>query len=193
MFEPSDFSFLNQDPLWDEEEAERVRIHNMIDAGESVLASFKRKVSRSAYLYSQERKQRSRTSFETFISPENMRVRKLRSQRLNRILRPYWEWLIDRLGYECQACHHVFNSADLEVDHCRPLSRKGKNEWDNIQPLCGPCNRRKNAKTFFSPEVISAQKEWKKTNRRKNVRRSRQETIEQGENGCLYDPSEGRV
>ena len=171
MHEPSDFSFLKHDDLWDNEEAVKQTIHNLVTGGENVLRSIEHRIKRSEYLADQERKQRSAESFCTLTSAKNMRVRKLRAQRLDHLLRPYWEWLLKQLGNECQICHRVFNLADLHVDHCRPLSQGGKNEWDNIQPLCPSCNSKKNVRTFISDAVASAQKEWKRLQKEKPCQR----------------------
>jgi len=162
MHEPSDFSFLCKEALWNQEEAAKQTIHNLITGGDDILKSIKHKIHRSQYLAARQKKERTMNSFLTFTSAENMRIRKLRTQKLNRILRPYWEWLLKELGNECQICHKVFNSADLQVDHGCPLSKGGKNEWDNIQPLCRSCNISKHTKIFISDAVLSAQKEWKK-------------------------------
>lgn len=171
MHEPSDFSFLKHDNLWDNDEATKQTIHNLVTGGEDVMASIEHKIKRSVYLADQERQRRSAESFCTLTSAEHMRVRKLRAQGLNHLLRPYWEWLLKQLGNECQACHRVFNLADFHVDHCRPLSRGGKNEWDNIQPLCRSCNSKKNTKTFISDAVLSAQKKWKKLQKEERCQR----------------------
>ena len=162
LFEPADFSFLRKEELWDKEEATQQTIHNLITGGDDILKSLEHKIRRSQYLAARQKKERTMNSFLTFTSAENMRVRKLRTQRLDHVLRPYWEWLLKELGNECQICHRVFSLIDLHVDHCRPLSRGGKNEWDNIQPVCRSCNSRKNARTFMSDAVLSAQEEWKK-------------------------------
>jgi 5-methylcytosine-specific restriction endonuclease McrA len=162
MHEPRDFSFLQHDELWDNDEATKQTIHNLITGGDDILKSLEHKIRRSQYLAARQKKERTMNSFLTFTSADNMRIRKLRTQKLNRILRPYWEWLLKELGNECQICHKVFNSADLQVDHCQPLSRDGKNEWDNIQPLCRSCNISKHTKVFISDAVLSAQEEWKK-------------------------------
>jgi hypothetical protein len=171
MHEPSDFSFLKHDDLWDNEEAVKQTIHNLVTGGENIFKSIKHKIHRSQYLAARQKKERTMNSFLTFTSPENMRIRKLRTQRLDRVLRPYWEWLLQELGNECQICHKVFNLADLQVDHCYPLSGGGKNEWDNIQLLCRSCNISKHTKIFISDAVLSAQKEWKKLQKEKSCQR----------------------
>jgi len=190
---PRDFSFLERDQLWDEDEDIKQKIHNLVVGGEDVSVSFAHKVRRSNYLRSQEDRLASYQSFHTMISPRNMRIRKLRAQRLDRILRPYWEWLLNRLNHECQICHRVFNPADLHVDHCRPLSRGGKNEWDNIQPVCPSCNSKKNTKTFFSSAVLSAQREWIKLQGRNNAGKSCQSTVKQSQRGGGDYPGERGV
>ena len=45
--------------------------------------------------------------------------------------------------YTCAYCGNVFISADLSRDHVIPVSKKGKNTWDNVVTACKPCNRRK--------------------------------------------------
>jgi hypothetical protein len=48
--EPSNFSFLNRDPLWDQDEAEKQYIHNLIIDGDDVLKSVINKVKRQRQL-----------------------------------------------------------------------------------------------------------------------------------------------
>lgn len=52
----------------------------------------------------------------------------------------------------CQACGNVCLAcgvrARLTVDHVTPVALGGSNDIDNIQPLCGPCNWKKNARTI---------------------------------------------
>lgn len=54
---------------------------------------------------------------------------------------PEWLELCAKHGHKCLACGN--QDALLEPDHVTPLERGGTNTIDNIQPLCGACNRRK--------------------------------------------------
>lgn len=45
----------------------------------------------------------------------------------------------------CRACG---TDRQLEVDHILPWSRGGTNSFENLQALCGNCNRNKGAKTM---------------------------------------------
>ena len=44
------------------------------------------------------------------------------------------------------ACVECGMNADLQFDHVIPVAMGGSNEAENIQILCGPCNRAKGAK-----------------------------------------------
>jgi 5-methylcytosine-specific restriction endonuclease McrA len=48
--------------------------------------------------------------------------------------------LCERYGIRCLACGDA--EALLEADHIVPLTRGGTDDIDNIQPLCGTCNRK---------------------------------------------------
>ena len=52
------------------------------------------------------------------------------------------EWFNLKVAYanSCAFCGEV---ADLTVDHIVPISRGGRNDISNIQPLCRPCNSKK--------------------------------------------------
>src|SRR6476469_10580843 len=54
--------------------------------------------------------------------------------------------LCEYYNNECLACHR--NDVPLTIDHIVPVSKNGSNWIDNIQPLCGPCNSSKGAKTI---------------------------------------------
>jgi len=52
-----------------------------------------------------------------------------------------WLGLCTQYGYLCAGCGA---KQPLTADHIIPLSRRGTNDISNIQPLCKPCNSRKN-------------------------------------------------
>lgn len=51
--------------------------------------------------------------------------------------------VIGRCGYKCMKCGTREN---LEVDHIKPLAKGGEHVEENMQALCGHCNRSKGAK-----------------------------------------------
>lgn len=55
-----------------------------------------------------------------------------------------WTTLKEKYNNMCLACK--CKSCKLTIDHVLPLSLGGSNTIDNIQPLCGECNTRKNNK-----------------------------------------------
>lgn len=59
-----------------------------------------------------------------------------------------WDALCERYDYRCLCCARRAPEIQLTPDHIIPLSRGGSNTIDNIQPLCGNCNTRKNARTI---------------------------------------------
>ncbi len=56
-----------------------------------------------------------------------------------------FEKLCESYGNKCLRCGSM--SVVLEADHVVPLTRGGSDAIDNIQPLCGTCNRSKFVKT----------------------------------------------
>ena len=54
-----------------------------------------------------------------------------------------WVTLLKKHGGKCVQCGSRKN---IEKDHKIPLSKGGGNSIDNIQPLCGRCNRKKSDK-----------------------------------------------
>lgn len=47
----------------------------------------------------------------------------------------------------CAYCGNHFSYDDLSCDHIQPVSRGGKNVWQNVVSACKPCNQRKNDQT----------------------------------------------
>jgi len=48
----------------------------------------------------------------------------------------------------CQYCGRTFKPEELNIDHVLPLSRGGKNIWENVVCSCISCNLRKGNKTL---------------------------------------------
>jgi 5-methylcytosine-specific restriction endonuclease McrA len=57
---------------------------------------------------------------------------------------PGWvrDVVLDRDGHQCLSCG---SDEDLQMDHVYPWSRGGETTVENLQTLCGPCNRHKGA------------------------------------------------
>jgi 5-methylcytosine-specific restriction endonuclease McrA len=58
-----------------------------------------------------------------------------------------WAALKHVYGYHCLACGRREPNIKLTPDHVIPLTKKGRNDIGNIQPLCKSCNSRKQTKT----------------------------------------------
>lgn len=48
-----------------------------------------------------------------------------------------------RDGYACRSC---YTGEDLTIDHVVPVSRGGRDDFENLQTLCLPCNLHKGDK-----------------------------------------------
>lgn len=76
-----------------------------------------------------------------------------------------WEALKKSCNYSCLCCGEIEPDIKLSIDHVIPISKGGRNDIANIQPLCLPCNQRKNVKTTdYRKGMISCLKE-KSTNK----------------------------
>ena len=54
------------------------------------------------------------------------------------------EEFIKSFDFECQGCGMNCNEInDFEIDHIKPLSSGGSNDYDNLQPLCKSCHKEK--------------------------------------------------
>ena len=107
------------------------------------------------------RNQEARTRY--LFDDKHRECHKLRTKGLHRQTRKFWLWMLAKLDYRCSICGEQFSPAKLHVDHIIPVSRGGKTEWSNIQPLCEMCNIRKSNKYIPPSRAISiAQEEWVK-------------------------------
>jgi hypothetical protein len=80
---------------------------------------------------------------------------KLRSYKANRKTRQtkaggrfnegQWLRLCKKYHYKCLCCN---KRRKLTADHVIPVSKGGTSDISNIQPLCGPCNSKKNNKVI---------------------------------------------
>jgi len=62
-----------------------------------------------------------------------------------------WDALCEKYDYRCLACGE---KKKLTKDHIVPIVLGGSNYIDNIQPLCQPCNSRKNKSvTDYRPKA----------------------------------------
>ena len=57
-----------------------------------------------------------------------------------------WEILKAQYNWTCPCCYKKEPKIKLTEDHIIPLSKGGSNNIENIQPLCGSCNRKKYTK-----------------------------------------------
>ena len=66
-----------------------------------------------------------------------------------------WAKVLDILGTHCLCCG---SDAAPTQDHIVPLAKGGRHHPANLQPLCRPCNERKQARTmdYRTPEQITA-------------------------------------
>lgn len=67
-----------------------------------------------------------------------------------------WKTLKAQYDWTCFGCKQKEPIIKLTQDHIIPLSKGGSNNIENIQPLCGSCNSRKNNKIVvkYMLEVI---------------------------------------
>jgi 5-methylcytosine-specific restriction endonuclease McrA len=55
--------------------------------------------------------------------------------------------------YTCQYCGEVFGRDELTLDHVLPVSRGGKNTWENLVSCCERCNHKKADRTPEEAEM----------------------------------------
>lgn len=71
----------------------------------------------------------------------------------NHISLKSWLEIKEKHGNKCAECG-IIESVEVKmtVDHIHPVSKGGKNNKENIQPLCWPCNSKKQA-TVSVPHI----------------------------------------
>ena len=55
-----------------------------------------------------------------------------------------WKNLLIKTGFKCARCKTSGHDTVLTVDHIEPISKGGRNDIGNLQPLCRTCNTTKN-------------------------------------------------
>ena len=54
-----------------------------------------------------------------------------------------WKQILFFYGNACAHCQSSASDVPLTVDHYIPIAKGGTNTWDNVWPLCMPCNNKK--------------------------------------------------
>jgi hypothetical protein len=80
----------------------------------------------------------------TIVNAKTQRRRTAKTNAGGAYTSAQWIALCDKYGNACLCCH---KKRKLTADHVIPVSKGGTSNIDNIQPLCGPCNSRKNIGT----------------------------------------------
>jgi 5-methylcytosine-specific restriction endonuclease McrA len=75
-----------------------------------------------------------------------------------------WIALCGKYGNKCLCCD---KKKKLTPDHVFPVSKGGTSDISNIQPLCGPCNSSKGAKTVDYRREINNAGHSSRSNRRR--------------------------
>jgi 5-methylcytosine-specific restriction endonuclease McrA len=72
------------------------------------------------------------------------RLKKQRKRAAGTLTSTDWALVLKVYGNACLAC----DKPEVTIDHVVPVSKGGRNEIDNVQPLCGYCNTSKGTKTI---------------------------------------------
>lgn len=84
--------------------------------------------------------------------------RRKRVARLNNALGDftieYFKWLCEQLNNLCVMCSKVFPQGKLTIDHMVAVTKGGKHDNSNIQPLCGRCNAVKGSRIIYQDKRV---------------------------------------
>lgn len=58
-----------------------------------------------------------------------------------------------RDNHTCMYCGRALTDFTGTIDHVIPVSKKGKNSWDNVVAACGKCNKRKDNKRLEDTDM----------------------------------------
>jgi len=99
-------------------------------------------------VYREQNKEKIRIKTRDWQRRNTQKVKEYHAARKSRVLGSVgrftskeWIDLCNKYDNKCLCCNE---RKKLTPDHVIPLVLGGKNSIDNIQPLCGPCNSRKN-------------------------------------------------
>ena len=88
-----------------------------------------------------------RSSSRSFRLPSVLLLRQYIKPSFSRTVRLSRQNIFLRDQYRCQYCHEVFAKKYLTVDHVIPISKGGRNSWENLVTACAGCNNKKADKT----------------------------------------------
>ena len=83
------------------------------------------------------------------------RLKKHRRRKAGNLTPADWGLVLEAYGSSCLAC----GKGEVTIDHVIPISKGGRNEIHNVQPLCSWCNTSKGVKVVdyrpFPLEVLT--------------------------------------
>jgi hypothetical protein len=124
----------------------RAHIKELLDTGGNVDAKEIAKMFSSSYAAVLNDISVVMTGTQAYRKPltttENTRARKLGIPGI--LTEADWNKVLKEHNNACAKCGSTEN---LTIDHKYPVSKKGTNTPDNIQPLCKSCNSRKGNRT----------------------------------------------
>lgn len=137
--------------------AKRISQENYKKSEKGILAkkrwiqSDKRKENESNYRKKESYKEKNRSRIKKYHQTIKGKImksnvygrRKSILDNAGKFTKEEWENKLKEYNYSCANCQTKEN---ITIDHIIPLSKGGKNTIDNLQPLCGLCNSRKNNK-----------------------------------------------